>query len=114
MGGIVKAPALATLRIIDGREGREEAIVMRSRVFQLQADEARVQSEDVAGMYHNLSFHAFIIYALCLRHVMFELFKSPPKNRSCFMILWILLLRNYYMPFCIPRVMVRWYLDESV
>lgn len=33
MSGAVGVPALATLRIIDDREGRAEALVARSRAF---------------------------------------------------------------------------------
>ena len=42
MSGVVRAPALVTLRITDGRKGREYALVVRSQALQLQAGEAKV------------------------------------------------------------------------
>lgn len=62
----MKKLALATLRITDVREGMMEAPVVRSRAFELQAEQAHVPSEDVAGMYRILFLHAFIIYVLCM------------------------------------------------
>ena len=46
----VKAPAPATLRITDGRQGKAEAPVVRSRAFQLTAEEARAAPDVVTGM----------------------------------------------------------------
>ena len=53
------APAPATLRITDGRQGRAEAPVAKSRAFQMIAEEARATPDVVTGMY--LPFYLFII-----------------------------------------------------
>ncbi|XP_052620076.1 uncharacterized protein LOC128126364 [Lactuca sativa] len=45
----VKAPAPATLQITDGRQGKAEAPVVRSRAFQLTAEEARAAPDVVTG-----------------------------------------------------------------
>lgn len=45
---------------------------------------------------------------------MFGLFKAPPKNYSFLMIVWLLLLIDFHMPFCIPMILVKGYLDVSV
>lgn len=49
-GRAVRKLAPITLRITDGREGRVEAPVGRSRAFQSQTDEIRVPSTDIIGM----------------------------------------------------------------
>ena len=46
----VKAPAPATLRITDGRQGKAEAPVVRIRVFELTTEEARAAPDVVTGM----------------------------------------------------------------
>ena len=46
--GVVRAPAPATLRIADGREGRVEDLVVRSQEFQTHVEGIRVPSVDVA------------------------------------------------------------------
>ena len=48
---LVAAPAPATLRIIDGRQGMAEAPVVRSRAFYLTVDEAHATPNVVTGMY---------------------------------------------------------------
>ena len=50
----VKAPAPATLRITDGRQGKAEAPVVRSRAFQLTTEEARAAPDVVTGMIPSL------------------------------------------------------------
>ena len=52
----VKAPAPATLRITDGRQGKAEAPVVRSRAFQLTTEEARAAPDVVTGMILSLYF----------------------------------------------------------
>ena len=66
----VKAPAPATLRITDGRQGKAEAPVVRSQAFQLTTEEARVAPDVVTGM---VLFPLFYLYdvmilmcALCI------------------------------------------------
>ena len=49
--GKVVAPAPATLRITDGRQGRADAPVAKSRAFQMTAAEARATPDVVTGMY---------------------------------------------------------------
>ena len=49
--GKVHAPAPATLRITDGRQGRADAPVAKSRAFQMTAEEARATPDVVTGMY---------------------------------------------------------------
>ena len=47
----IAAPATATLRISDGRQGKVEALVVRSRAFQVIAEEARAAPDVVTSMY---------------------------------------------------------------
>ena len=47
----VSAPAPATLRITDGRQGRSNVHVVKSKAFQLSAKEARATLDVVKGMY---------------------------------------------------------------
>lgn len=60
MSGVVEAPALDTLRIIDSREGRVDAPIVRGRAFQLHAEETQVPSDVVTSIYHIHLLHAFI------------------------------------------------------
>ena len=48
----VQTPAPATLRIIDGRQGKAEAPKARGRAFQLIAEEARATPVVMASMYY--------------------------------------------------------------
>ena len=57
----VKAPAPATLRITDGRQGKAEAPVVRSQAFQLTTEEARVEPDVVTGMILSLYFIFFMM-----------------------------------------------------
>lgn len=77
---MVRAPALATLGITDGREGRVEAPVGRSRAFHSWAEETQVPPGAIAGMYHFCFLHDFYMYAFI---------KSLPKNRGFFTIAWL-------------------------
>ena len=52
----VKAPAPSTLQITDGRQGKAEALVVRSRAFQLTTEEARAAPDVVTGMILSLYF----------------------------------------------------------
>ena len=52
----VKASAPATMRITDGRQGKAEAPVVRSRAFQLTAEEACAAPDVVTGMILSLYF----------------------------------------------------------
>ena len=45
------APTPATLRITDGRQGRTEAPMEKSRVFHLTVEEARAAPDVVMSMY---------------------------------------------------------------
>ena len=47
---LVKAPAPTALWIMDGRQGKAEAPVVRSRAFQLTTEEARAAPDVVTGM----------------------------------------------------------------
>ena len=49
-GGVLSAPALVTLRITDGREGRAGAPVEMSKALQCQTGEARTLACDIPGM----------------------------------------------------------------
>ena len=51
-----KAPTPATLRITDGRQGKAEAPVVRSRAFQLTTEEACTTPDVVTGMILSLYF----------------------------------------------------------
>lgn len=51
VGGAVVAPASVTLRITNGRQGKAEALVLRSQDFQLTVEEAHTMSYVVMGMY---------------------------------------------------------------
>lgn len=52
------------VRIIDGRQGKAEAPVFRSRAFQLMVEEARVTPDVVTGTYHLSTF--YVCYLSCL------------------------------------------------
>lgn len=60
--GAARAPAPATLRITNDREGKEENLVVRSRAFQLQTKEAWALPDFVATIYHIYFLSAFIFY----------------------------------------------------
>ena len=62
--GKVAAPAPATLRITDGRQGRADAPVAKSRVFQRTAEEARATPDVVMDMY--LPFISLLLIDYCL------------------------------------------------
>ena len=51
VSGPILAPAPATLRITDVHQGMADAPLVRSRSFQLKAEEARVASDVVTGMH---------------------------------------------------------------
>ena len=62
------APAPATLRITDGCQGRAEATIVRSKAFQLTAEEARAAPDVVISM-HSLFITLFILivaHVLCV------------------------------------------------
>ena len=59
-----QAPTPATLRIIDGRQGRAEPPRAQGCAFQLTIKKARVTLDVVDGMF--LSLILLIIYVLCL------------------------------------------------
>ena len=61
-GGAVSAPALVTVRITSGNEGRVGAPSERIRALQCQTGEARTPTGDIAGM---LSF-AFSLVIICI------------------------------------------------
>ena len=48
--GALVTPTPTTLRIIDGRQGKAEARVVKSRAFQMTIDEARATPDVVTGM----------------------------------------------------------------
>ena len=56
VAGKVVATAPATLRITEGRQGRSEALVVKSRDFQMTAEEAHVTLDVVTGMCLSLTF----------------------------------------------------------
>ena len=70
------APAPTTLRITDGRRGRAEMSVAKSRVFQLTAEEAQAAPDVVTGMYLSLIslfiFSVTYVYVFCYRIVLSE------------------------------------------
>ena len=49
--GLVSAPALATLRITNGRQGRVDVPAAKSMAFQLMEKKARAAPDVVTGMY---------------------------------------------------------------
>ena len=51
------APAPATLQITDGQQGKTDAPVVKSRAFQLTAEEAHVAPDVVTGMFLFSIFH---------------------------------------------------------
>ena len=51
------APTLATAWVMDGRNVKSEAPVLRSRAFQLTIEEPRVAPDVVTGMISYLSFY---------------------------------------------------------
>ena len=57
----VKALAPATLRITDGRQGKAEAPVVRSRAFQLTTEEARAAPDVVTGMTSYLCYYDMLL-----------------------------------------------------
>lgn len=57
----VQAPYPANLRIIDGSEGRVEALVVRGRAFQSQTEDIGVPSVDITCMCCIHFLHAHII-----------------------------------------------------
>ena len=61
------APAPATLRITDGRQGQADASVAKSRAFQLTAEEARAAPDVATSMYLLLISLLILIiaYVLC-------------------------------------------------
>ena len=73
--GKVSAPAPATLRITDGRQGRVETPVAKSRAFQLTAEEARATPDVVTGMYFSL-IYAFIIDCFLWLYVLYRVVLS--------------------------------------
>lgn len=62
--GATREPTPTTLRITNGREGREEAPVVGSQAIQFQVEEVRASLDVVTGMYRIKFLFAFII--LCL------------------------------------------------
>lgn len=56
-------PALATLRITDGRQGKAEDPVVRSRALQFTAEEAQVAPNVVNNMYYFYHFVTAFVYA---------------------------------------------------
>ena len=103
MGEEVGAPAPVTLRITVGREGRAEALSVRSRALQLQAGEARVSSDAIAGM---LSFVFLEPYysSICV----FESCVCMYKTLSLIYFFYNFLFSSIkvcYMPFRMTRVM---------
>ena len=87
MSGVESTPTPATLRVTNSREGREEALVVRSRGFQSLAEETRVPTNVVAGMFYfhyssRLIIFFLLIMCLYVYDVMFSLVKSPPKDHS--------------------------------
>lgn len=97
MSGSVRKHAPATLRITDGREDGVKAPMVRSQAFQLHVEELWVPL-DVACIYRIHFLHASIICLWsrdCVCDVMFGLVKSQPKDRSFFMIAWLLLFEGF-------------------
>ena len=58
------APMLATMRITNGRQGKEEVPVVKSRAFQLTVGESQAAPDVVTGMYLYHIFYCFPF--LCL------------------------------------------------
>lgn len=63
-GGSVASPTPATLRITDGRQGNENALVMRSQAFQITAEEARASPDVVISMYPSFILFIGLIFML--------------------------------------------------
>ncbi|XP_052624820.1 uncharacterized protein LOC128132335 [Lactuca sativa] len=60
--GKVVAPAPATLRITDGRQGRAEAPVAKSRVFQMTTEEVRATPDVVTGSFSVNDIPAMVLF----------------------------------------------------
>lgn len=60
--GAIQAPTPATLRIIDGHQGRAEAPMVKGRAFQLMAEEAKEALDIVVGTFLVNSMHALVFY----------------------------------------------------
>ncbi|XP_052622888.1 uncharacterized protein LOC111885268 [Lactuca sativa] len=60
--GKVMAPAPATLRITDGRQGRAETLVAKSRTFQLTTEEARAAPDVVTGSFLVNDISAMVLF----------------------------------------------------
>lgn len=63
-GGSVASPAPATLRITDGHQGNENALVMRRKAFQLTAEEARASPDVVISMCPSFILFIALIFML--------------------------------------------------
>ena len=59
----VLVPALVTLRIIDGRQGRAETLSARVRAFHLTTEEARTAPNVVTGMFQFIIVSIILWYA---------------------------------------------------
>lgn len=61
---VMMTPNPATLKIINGRQGKAETLVVKSQAFHLIAEEAQAAPDVVTGMYlYHVLFLTFIIYA---------------------------------------------------
>ena len=60
------APAPTILRITNGRQGKLEAAVVRSRAFRLTTEEAQAAPDLGTGMYRLMLFIVFVFYAYVL------------------------------------------------
>ncbi|CAH1431388.1 unnamed protein product [Lactuca virosa] len=79
--GKVAAPAPATLRITDDRQGRAEAPVAKSRAFQMTAEDARATPDVVTGM--NLPLISVLVLIVSYDYVFVKRFSRDPGELDC-------------------------------
>ena len=69
-GEPVKEPAPVTLHITDGRQGKADAPMVRSRAFQLSVEEARATPDVVTGLFLCLNSY-FMLISILIFYVFF-------------------------------------------
>lgn len=76
IGGAMRTPSLATLRITDGCQGKNEAPMVKSIVFQLTTEEGRVVPNVVTNMYSYL----FIAISLLILMLVHDVIRDDPMQ----------------------------------